>query len=40
MNDNIKGKLRSLINSSSIQQALPKLIEEESKSGNMVITTG
>lgn len=39
MNDNIKGKLRSLINSSSIQQALPKLIEEESKSGNMVITT-
>lgn len=40
MNDNIKSKLRSLINSSSIQQALPKLIEEESKSGNMVITTG
>jgi hypothetical protein len=40
MNDNIKGKLRSLINSSSIQHALPKLIEEESKSGNMVITTG
>jgi hypothetical protein len=39
MNDNIKGKLRSLINSSSIQQALPRLIEEESKSGNMVITT-
>jgi hypothetical protein len=40
MNDNIKDKLRSLINSSSIQQALPKLIEEESKSGNMIITTG
>jgi hypothetical protein len=40
MNDNIKNKLRSLINSNSIQQALPKLIEEESKSGNMVITTG
>jgi hypothetical protein len=40
MNDNIKSKLRSLINSSSIQQALPKLIEEESKSGNMIITTG
>lgn len=39
MNDNIKSKLRSLINSSSIQLALPKLIEEESKSGNMVITT-
>jgi hypothetical protein len=40
MNDNIKVKLRSLINSNSIQQALPKLIEEESKNGNMVITTG
>jgi hypothetical protein len=40
MNDNVKGRLRSLINSSSIQQALPKLIEEESKNGNMVITTG
>lgn len=40
MNDNIKDKLRSLINSSSIQHALPKLIEEESKSGNMIITTG
>lgn len=40
MNDNIKEKLRSLINSNSIQQALPKLIEEESKNGNMVITTG
>lgn len=40
MNDNIKSKLRSLINSNSIQQALPKLIEEESKNGNMVITTG
>lgn len=40
MNDNNKSKLRSLINSSSIQQALPKLIEEESKSGNMIITTG
>jgi len=40
MNDNVKGRLRSLINSSSIQQALPKLIEEESKNGNIVITTG
>lgn len=39
MNDNIKEKLRTLINSTSIQQALPKLIEEESKSGNMIITT-
>jgi hypothetical protein len=39
MNDNIKDKLRSLINSNSIQLALPKLIEEESKSGNIIITT-
>lgn len=40
MNDTIKEKLRGLINSNSIQQVLPKLIEEESKSGNFVITTG
>lgn len=40
MNETVKEKLRSLINSSSIQQILPKLIEEESKSGNIVITTG
>jgi len=40
MNDNIKDRLRSLINSNSIQLALPKLIEEESKSGNIIITTG
>lgn len=40
MTDSIKDKLRSLINSNSIQQALPKLIEEEAKNGNMVITTG
>jgi len=40
MNDNLKDKLRKLINSNSIQLALPKLIEEESKSGNLVITTG
>jgi hypothetical protein len=40
MNDAIKDKLRTLINSNSIQQVLPKLIEEESKSGNVIITTG
>jgi hypothetical protein len=40
MNETVKEKLRTLINSSSIQQILPKLIEEESKSGNIVITTG
>lgn len=34
-----KDKLRKFINSNSIHQALPKLIEEESKSGNIVITT-
>ena len=39
MNDAIKDKLRGLINSSSIQQVLPKLIEEESKNGNLIITT-
>lgn len=40
MNDTIKTKLRELINSNSIQQILPKLIEEESKNGNTIITTG
>ena len=40
MNDNVKDKLRVLINSNSIKSALPKLIEEESKSGNLIITTG
>jgi hypothetical protein len=40
MNDTIKTKLRELINSNTVQQILPKLIEEESKSGNIVITTG
>ena len=40
INDSIKDKLQKLINSNSIQQVLPKLIEEESKSGNIVITTG
>jgi hypothetical protein len=40
MNDAIKDKLRGLINSNTIQQVLPKLIEEESKNGNLIITTG
>jgi hypothetical protein len=40
MNEEVKRKLRELINSNSIQQALPRLIEEESKSGNVIITTG
>jgi hypothetical protein len=40
MNEEVKRKLRELINSNSIQQALPRLIEEESKNGNVIITTG
>lgn len=39
MTDAVKDKIKSLINSNSIQSALSKVIEEESKSGNMVITT-
>ncbi len=39
MTDTVKDKIKSLINSSSIQTALIKVIEEESKSGNMIITT-
>lgn len=39
MTDQIKMKIRNLINSNSIQNALPKIIEEESKNGNIVITT-
>ncbi|MBM3160109.1 MAG: type I restriction enzyme HsdR N-terminal domain-containing protein [Bacteroidetes bacterium] len=38
--DSIKEKLQKLINSNTIQQVLPKLIEEESKSGDFIITTG
>ena len=37
--DQIKAKIKGLINSNSIQTVLPKLIEEESKSGNVIITT-
>jgi hypothetical protein len=40
MNDAVKAKLRELINSNAIQQVLPKLIEEECKNGDMIITTG
>jgi hypothetical protein len=39
LNDIIKSKLRERINSGTIQSLLPRLIEEESKSGNFVITT-
>lgn len=39
LTDNIKSKLKSLVNSNSIQSALLKVIDEESKNGNMVITT-
>jgi hypothetical protein len=39
LNDTIKSKLRERINSGTIQSLLPRLIEEESKSGNFVITT-
>jgi hypothetical protein len=39
MTDQIKAKIKSLISSNSIQTVLPKLIEEESKNGNIIITT-
>lgn len=39
MTDAVKEKIRSLINSNSIQTALSKVIEVESKNGNIVITT-
>lgn len=39
MTDSIKDKIRKLINSNSLQIALPKIIEEESKNGGIVITT-
>jgi hypothetical protein len=37
--DQIKAKIRNLINANAIQDALPKVIEQESKNGSMVITT-
>jgi hypothetical protein len=39
-NDTIKKKLGKLVNSRSIQQVLPRMIEEEAKNGDLVITTG
>lgn len=39
MTDQVKNKLRNLMNSNSLQKALPKVIEEESKNGGLVITT-
>lgn len=40
MNDTLKKKLGELVNSKSIQQVLPRMIEEEAKNGDLVITTG
>lgn len=37
--DSTKTKIRNLINSNAIQNALQKVIEEESKNGSIVITT-
>lgn len=37
--EQIKEKIKGLINSNSIQIVLPKLIEEESKNGNIILTT-
>ena len=39
MTDTVKVKIKELINSNSIQNAISKVIEYESKNGNMVITT-
>lgn len=39
MSDQVKAKIKNLINSSSIQNALPKIIEQEAKNGSIVITT-
>jgi hypothetical protein len=39
LSDQLKTKLRARINSNTVQSLLPKLIEEESKNGNFVITT-
>lgn len=37
--DSTKLKIKNLINSNAIQNALPKVIDEESKNGSIVITT-
>ncbi len=39
MTDQMKLKIREQINSNSLQKALKKVIEEESKNGNQIITT-
>jgi len=39
LTEKIKEDLKKLINSNNIQSALPKIIESESKNGNIVITT-
>lgn len=39
MTDTVKEKIKKLINSNAIQEALPKIIEEESKNGSVIITT-
>jgi hypothetical protein len=39
MTDQVRDKIRKLITSKAVQEALPRLIEEEAKSGNMIITT-
>ncbi|MFC4816575.1 type I restriction enzyme HsdR N-terminal domain-containing protein [Flavobacterium sp. GCM10023249] len=39
LTDPLKSKIREQINSSSIQKALYKVIEEESKNGSLIITT-
>jgi len=39
MTDTVKDKIKKLINSNAIQDVLPKIIEEESKNGTVIITT-
>jgi predicted type IV restriction endonuclease len=39
MTDQVRDKIRKLITSKAVNDALPRLIEEEAKSGNMIITT-
>jgi hypothetical protein len=39
MTDQIKLKIKNLITSNAVQDAMPKMIEQESKNGSVVITT-
>jgi predicted type IV restriction endonuclease len=39
MTDQVKAKIKNLINSNSIQKAIPTVIEAEAKNGTIVITT-